>query len=529
MGRGGLADRALRADRVRRRASAGRAAAGRLLAARADRRPERLGQDEPAAHHDLLARHPVPTGRAGALPARLQGGRVVRPVRPGPPGPELAAARPAGRRQRQHRPRVRAGAAAAPRRGDAPPRRGGQAERGRQARGAARGDPAGPLAADRRGDRRVPGPVRRDATRSPTEAVQLLEDLARRGRSQGIHLVLASQDVSGIEAFWRRPAIFEQFVLRIGLPGRAGCSPRPTTQRCTCRGGTPWSTTSRGCRTASARRRCASPRRPRRPFDRVLDSCTASMPAAGREPRLFDGSRAPLVSTLTWRPAGLAPTHRSRRCRPVHRRGGGSRHRRRFPTSRAQRRGHRRGRHGRHARARRRGVVAGEAARPRRCKTLFRARAADGPTAVPAAGGQHRSGHSWARRSRSRAAEWVTAMSAEIAEVVDPVSAGRHPDLPGALRRRRGRRRPGACAAGTEPCARCCGSDRRSVCTSSGGGAARRGCGRCSRCPRRWTTSVRSSRSTCRVPSSAQRLLVAPEAAARLVAAARAGSSLGFD
>jgi DNA segregation ATPase FtsK/SpoIIIE, S-DNA-T family len=50
------------------------------------------------------------------------------------------------------------------------------------------------------------------------EATRLLEDVARRGRSQGIHLVLASQDVSGIEAFWGRPAIFEQFVLRIGLP-----------------------------------------------------------------------------------------------------------------------------------------------------------------------------------------------------------------------------------------------------------------------------------------------------------------------
>ncbi|MEQ3550784.1 FtsK/SpoIIIE domain-containing protein [Pseudonocardia nematodicida] len=51
-----------------------------------------------------------------------------------------------------------------------------------------------------------------------TEATALLEDVARRGRSQGVHLVLASQDVSGIEAFWGRPAIFEQFVLRIALP-----------------------------------------------------------------------------------------------------------------------------------------------------------------------------------------------------------------------------------------------------------------------------------------------------------------------
>ncbi|BCB84634.1 FtsK/SpoIIIE domain-containing protein [Phytohabitans suffuscus] len=51
-----------------------------------------------------------------------------------------------------------------------------------------------------------------------TEAVSLLEDLARRGRSQGIHLVLASQDVSGIEALWGRSALIAQFTLRIALP-----------------------------------------------------------------------------------------------------------------------------------------------------------------------------------------------------------------------------------------------------------------------------------------------------------------------
>ena len=49
-------------------------------------------------------------------------------------------------------------------------------------------------------------------------AAVLLEDVARRGRSQGIHLVLASQDISGIQVFWGRPAVFEQFVLRIALP-----------------------------------------------------------------------------------------------------------------------------------------------------------------------------------------------------------------------------------------------------------------------------------------------------------------------
>ncbi|MFD5830863.1 FtsK/SpoIIIE domain-containing protein [Lentzea sp. NPDC060358] len=49
-------------------------------------------------------------------------------------------------------------------------------------------------------------------------ATQLLEDVARRGRSQGIHLVLSSQDVSGIEGFWGKSAIFEQFTVRIALP-----------------------------------------------------------------------------------------------------------------------------------------------------------------------------------------------------------------------------------------------------------------------------------------------------------------------
>ncbi|MFD7654338.1 FtsK/SpoIIIE domain-containing protein [Actinosynnema sp. NPDC059797] len=50
------------------------------------------------------------------------------------------------------------------------------------------------------------------------KATQLLEDVARRGRSQGIHLVLSSQDVSGIEGFWGKSAIFEQFTVRIALP-----------------------------------------------------------------------------------------------------------------------------------------------------------------------------------------------------------------------------------------------------------------------------------------------------------------------
>ena len=55
------------------------------------------------------------------------------------------------------------------------------------------------------------------------DAVALLESLARRGRSYGIHLVLASQTVGGIEALYgKRDAIFGQFAIRVALPGGHG-------------------------------------------------------------------------------------------------------------------------------------------------------------------------------------------------------------------------------------------------------------------------------------------------------------------
>ncbi|MEO6084371.1 MAG: FtsK/SpoIIIE domain-containing protein [Umezawaea sp.] len=60
------------------------------------------------------------------------------------------------------------------------------------------------------------------------QATQLLEDVARRGRSQGIHLVLCSQDVAGIEGFWGKSAIFEQFTVRIALPKARRVLAEPT-------------------------------------------------------------------------------------------------------------------------------------------------------------------------------------------------------------------------------------------------------------------------------------------------------------
>jgi len=52
------------------------------------------------------------------------------------------------------------------------------------------------------------------------EAAGLLESLARSGRSCGIHLVLSSQAVRGVEALYaKRDSFFAQFPVRIALPG----------------------------------------------------------------------------------------------------------------------------------------------------------------------------------------------------------------------------------------------------------------------------------------------------------------------
>jgi S-DNA-T family DNA segregation ATPase FtsK/SpoIIIE len=52
------------------------------------------------------------------------------------------------------------------------------------------------------------------------EAVGLLESLARKGRSYGIHLILSSQTALGVEAMYdKRDSIFGQFPVRVALPG----------------------------------------------------------------------------------------------------------------------------------------------------------------------------------------------------------------------------------------------------------------------------------------------------------------------
>ena len=55
------------------------------------------------------------------------------------------------------------------------------------------------------------------------KAVELLEEVARKGRSYGVHLILASQSLSGIEALYAKgQSVFGQFGMRIALSGGGG-------------------------------------------------------------------------------------------------------------------------------------------------------------------------------------------------------------------------------------------------------------------------------------------------------------------
>lgn len=52
------------------------------------------------------------------------------------------------------------------------------------------------------------------------DAADHLEELARKGRSYGVHLILASQTISGVETLYtKKDSIFGQFPMRVALPG----------------------------------------------------------------------------------------------------------------------------------------------------------------------------------------------------------------------------------------------------------------------------------------------------------------------
>ncbi len=135
------------------------------------------------------------------------------------------------------------------------------------------------------------------------EAGLLLEDVARRGRSQGIHLVLASQDVSGIGEFWGRPAIFEQFVLRIALPrARRVLDDRRNEATLDLPRWHAVVNHESGMRHANRVARIPDASTPRVLADVQVDLHRrwVEQHAGGRppEPGVFDGSRAPTIDTL---------------------------------------------------------------------------------------------------------------------------------------------------------------------------------------------------------------------------------------
>jgi DNA segregation ATPase FtsK/SpoIIIE, S-DNA-T family len=137
------------------------------------------------------------------------------------------------------------------------------------------------------------------------EAVTLLEDLARRGRSQGIHLILASQDVSGIEALWGRSGLVGQFTLRIALPkARRILADNNLAAALIARHHAVVNTESGA---AGANRIVRLPDAGDRSQWRTLQRRLWRMrPDGCEEPRLFDGDAVPLLPAGC-RPAGPVP------------------------------------------------------------------------------------------------------------------------------------------------------------------------------------------------------------------------------
>ncbi|MEU4800905.1 FtsK/SpoIIIE domain-containing protein [Actinosynnema sp. NPDC023587] len=144
------------------------------------------------------------------------------------------------------------------------------------------------------------------------QATQLLEDVARRGRSQGIHLVLSSQDVSGIEGFWGKSAIFEQFTVRIALPKARRVLAEPQNDAAV---ELPrWHAVvnhESGVRPGNEIARIPDATG-RGTFDRLQAELHDRRPAGLSEPILFDGSKVPDLRTLpdfqALRPADGNPT-----------------------------------------------------------------------------------------------------------------------------------------------------------------------------------------------------------------------------
>ncbi|MET8836245.1 FtsK/SpoIIIE domain-containing protein [Micromonospora sp. NPDC004540] len=139
------------------------------------------------------------------------------------------------------------------------------------------------------------------------QAVDLLEELARKGRSYGLHLVLASQSTTGIEALYgRAEAIFGQFPLRVALPGGGGVLDPLNDAAKTLTLGTAVVNTAGGTAGADTEVHFPDAHAAAAELAALRHELFAARPAGARPPAVFRGYETPrLADDPTW--AGLAP------------------------------------------------------------------------------------------------------------------------------------------------------------------------------------------------------------------------------
>ncbi|MFI2647079.1 FtsK/SpoIIIE domain-containing protein [Micromonospora fulviviridis] len=139
------------------------------------------------------------------------------------------------------------------------------------------------------------------------QAVDLIEELARKGRSYGLHLVLASQSTTGIEALYgRAEAIFGQFPLRVALPGGGGVLDPLNDAAKALTVGTAVVNTAGGTAGADTQVRFPDAHAAAADLAALRHELFAARPAGARPPAVFRGYETPrLADDPTW--AGLAP------------------------------------------------------------------------------------------------------------------------------------------------------------------------------------------------------------------------------
>ncbi|WP_092382585.1 FtsK/SpoIIIE domain-containing protein [Micromonospora phaseoli] len=144
------------------------------------------------------------------------------------------------------------------------------------------------------------------------ESVDLLEELARKGRSYGVHLVLASQSTTGIEALYgRAEAVFGQFALRVALPGGGGVLDQLNDAAATLPVGSAVLNTAAGAPGANTVVRFPDAHAATGELTRLRHELWQARPAGGRAPSVFRGydtARVEDDATFTGlRPGGRRP------------------------------------------------------------------------------------------------------------------------------------------------------------------------------------------------------------------------------